>query len=1048
MIGRIGRLARDRAGEIRVVQSRRFRISFRSALLGSLALGALLTAAPVQAADAQQLNLPAGSLEAALTALAAQTGDQLVYTPDLVNGRRVPALTGRYDVDAALAQLLTSSNIVATRAGPRLIVLKRRQAAVVSSAAPAAEVPTQTARPFVREASADPTSDTPVVRQLDRSSETAPPAPTVAAVEVTGSHIRGVGAGASPLVVISRDDLDRSGHATLAEALSILPQNFGGLNTEGTVATGADAQGLNSTYATSVNLRGLGSDATLVLVNGRRLAGSGADGNFTDVSALPAIAISRVEILMDGASAIYGSDAVGGVVNVILRRDLEGGEVRVSAGTGTNDTPRQYQLGAVFGHTWSTGGFLVAYEGDQRNALAAADRPYTDSADLRPFGGSDFRITTAFPGNVVAINPATHVSGPFYGIPAGQNGLGLTPSSFEPGVVNEISRQQGLDVLPGQGVESLYGAFHQDLGDRVELSGDARYGFRAARTAIAGSVATLTIGRNDPFFVSPNGAASNQIQYSFIGELPNPIIRATAESFTSSFGAHVRLPGDWGADGYLGFAQEIDSAKSHGVVNTEILSEALGNVPDNPATAYNPSRDGFFNPYTGIAANPASVTDALGSGFTSSRSRSQVDSANLQADGTLFTLPGGAVKLAIGANIRRETFDRNGSSFTSTAVPTPQGATSGERTVEAVFAETRVPLVSADNARPGVAGLELSLAVRAEHYSDFGNTVDPKFGLIWSPISDLRVRATYGTSFRAPSLEELLSADFISPINFPSAGGTLPALAEQGGNPNLRPETATSWTAGVEYDPHWLAGSHFSLTWFDTDFRGRIDRPVSSDIAGALTDPRFVDFVQHVSPATNPTDLALVEALLANPTATAAAGLTPATSYVAILDLRSVNTGELQVRGLDLEARQAVDLYGGHLALSLAATRLLTYAEALTPTAPSFELVGLATNPAKLRGRLSADWSRDLVGANVALNYVSDFHDTLGVRIADQATVDLQLRAKAPPGRFEGTTFSVSVRNLFNQAPPFYNNPFGYAYDPANADVIGRFVQLQLTRSW
>ncbi|MDB5459912.1 MAG: TonB-dependent receptor, partial [Caulobacteraceae bacterium] len=713
----------------------RLGFGFRSALLGSLALGALLAAAPAQA-GVQQLNLPAGSLEAALGALAAQTGDQLVYTPDLVAGRHVPALAGRYDTDAALARLLSSSDIVASRAGQKVIVLKRRPTAP-SPASTRAEAPVQRARPFVADpaALADPGGDAAVVAAVTRPAAPLPPV-TVEAVEVTGTHIRGAGAGASPLVVMDREDLDRSGYATVAGALNALPQAYGGLNTEGTVATGADAQGSNTSYATGVNLRGLGSNATLVLVNGRRVGGSGTAGDFADVSSLPSIAVSRVEVLLDGASAVYGSDAVGGVVNVILRRDLEGGEVRASAGTGASDTPREYELGAVLGHNWTGGGMLLAYESYQRDALAAADRSYTASSDLRPFGGTDHRLAMAFPGNIVAVDPATGLSGPYYAIPPGQNGLGLTPSAFRTGALNRSDRQTGLDVLPDQRRQSAYLAVHQDLGDRLEISGDARYGFRAARTRIAPQIATFTVRRSNPYFVSPNGAASNQIQYSFEGELPNPVIRATAESLTTSLGARLQLPRGWAADGYLGFAQEIDEAHAGGVVNTAILSEALGNVADRPQTAYSPARDGYFNPYTGVAANPASVMAAIGSGFTNSRTRSQVETVNLQADGPLFKLPGGALKLAVGVNARRETFRRAGASYSSTVAPVPQIGVSGERKVGAVFAEVRVPLVGPENARPGVALLELSGAVRAEHYSDFGNTVDPKAGIVWAPVED------------------------------------------------------------------------------------------------------------------------------------------------------------------------------------------------------------------------------------------------------------------------------------------------------------------------
>lgn len=1015
--------------------------------MASLALGALSWAAPACAGAVRQLDLPAGSLDAALTALAAQTGDQVVYAPDVVAGRRVPALSGRYDAEGALARLLASSNLVATRAGPKLIVLKPRALSPTAAVA-APEAGAADPRPFGGEGLAAVPRDAAIPTAADRPSTAPPPPTTVAAVEVTGSHIRGGAAPASPLLVIGSEALQRSGYATLAGALNVLPQVYGGQATEGTVATNADTVGGNSTYATGVNLRGLGANATLVLVNGRRLGGSGDNGDFTDVSSLPSIAVQRVEILLDGASATYGSDAVGGVVNVILRRDLEGGEARVSAGSGAGDTPREYQAGAVLGHVWSGGSVLLALEAYQRDALAAADRRHSQSADLRPFGGQDRRITTAFPGNVVAVNPATGVSGPFFGIPAGQTGVGLTPSAFLPGVINRLSRQDGLDVLPAQRRTGAYLALRQDLGDKVEFSGDARYGFRAARTHIAGPTSTLTVGPGNPFFVSPNGAASNRIQYSFVGELPNPIIRATAETVSASLGARVKLPRDWRADGYAAQAQEIDETHAGGFVNTSILAEALGNVADRPQTAYAALRDGFFNPYTGVAANPASVMSAIGSGFSTTRSLSRVQTLNLQADGPLVHLPGGDLKLAVGANGRREAFHRQGSSFTSTPTPQPQDRTNVHRTVAALFAEVRAPLVGADNARPGLAALELSGAVRVERFSDFGRTVDPKVGVVWAPTADLRLRATYGQSFRAPGLTQIFALQSLSTINFVLNGVTIPTLTFQGGNLDLGPETAETWTAGLDYHPRWSSGTRLSLTAFDTDFRHRIGRPVSENIGGLFTDPRFAAYVRRVSPATNPADLAAVKAALALPIADGSTTLTAPTDYGAIVELRAVNTGQLRIRGVDVQASQELAALGGRLTLSADATRLFDYDQRLTPNAPAIDLAGVATYPAKLRGRLAADYVRGPVSGGLAVNYTGRFHTLAGGRVADHTTLDLRLQLQGPAGPLKDTTVGLAVRNLFDNAPPFYDNPVGYAFDPANADIIGRFITLQLTRSW
>ncbi len=1020
--------------------------SLRRVLVGSLATSVLAVAAtPVLAAGLKPISIPAGSLEQALGALSAQTGDQLLFPPELVTGRKAPALSGRFTTEEALRRLLATQDIEARRTAPRVVVLKPRRPAPPQTGQGASAV-----APFGGDGDGPPPATAAGAVPATGPVERAPrPAPALLdEVQVTGTHIRGAGVTASPLVVIDRDTLERLGRTTIAEALNTLPQAFGGQSTEGTVATSADTTGGNNTYATGINLRGLGANATLVLVNGRRSGGSGSNGDFVDISNLPSIAVSRVEILLDGASATYGSDAVGGVVNVLLRRDFNGGEVRVGAGTGRSDSPREFDVGVALGHTWGTGSVLFAYEGYQRDALNASDRPFAASADLRPFGGADRRSTNAYPGNVVAIDPATGVSGPYYGIPPGQTGVGLRPSDFRAGQLNRASRQTGFDFLPGQRRQGGYLAVHQELSHTVEVSGDLRYGFRAAKTHIAAPTANLTVGRNNPFFVSPNGAASNQIQYSFIGELPNPITRATAETISTSLGARVRLPRDWAADGYVAWAQEIDEARPRGFINTLMLAEALGNSPDRPETAYSPGRDGYFNPYTGVPSNPQSVLSAISSGFTQSRSKSRVASVNLQADGPLFRLAGGDLKLAVGLNARRETFLRGGAGYTSTAAPVISTGVRGERTVTAAFAEVRAPLVGEDNARPGIARLELSGAVRLERFSDFGRTIDPKVGVMWAPTNDLTLRATYGQSFRAPGLTQLLNEQMLTAVGFTINGVQQQTLAFQGGNPDLEPETAETWTAGLDYRPAWSRGTRLSLTYFDTDFQNRIGRPVTENLAGVFTDPRLAAFVRRINPATNPADLAFVNAALALPITQASARLFPPTSYIAVIELRQVNTGQLHIRGLDVQASQDLAAFGGRLTLRADATRLFAYDQRLTPAAPAIDLAGVTTYPAKLRGRLSADFRKGGVSGGVAVNYVGAFHDLTGVRVDDHATVDLQLRLKAPKGRFEGTGLNLYVRNAFDKDPPFYNNPFGFPFDPANADIIGRFVKVQLTRSW
>jgi outer membrane receptor protein involved in Fe transport len=1011
----------------------------RAVLFAGLATAALLAASSAEAESATAIHLSAGPMDTALLDLAAQTHEQLVFSPALVAGLRAAPLRGTFTVEDALARLLAGTRVVATRTGPSTLVLKAGGAAAATpvklgsegrAASPFGGEPPAASPLALSERQADPVATAPVT--------------TVEAIEVTGTHIRGA-VSPSPLLVISRDDLVRTGRSTVAAALQALPQNFGGGASEGTSNTGADTVSRNQTFANAVNLRGLGNNATLVLVNGRRLAGSGTFGDFTDISAIPTSAVERVEVLLDGASAIYGSDAVAGVINIILRKTFSGAEARLEAGAATEGAPQEGQFALTLGKRWESGGVLLSYEGQLRGALPSADRRYTASADLRPLGGTDQRVTNSFPGNILNSDFA-----PGWAIPAGQNGVGLAASSLRAGVVNLQNQLQGVDILPDQNVQSLYLAADQALGDRLQLSADARYSNRRYQAQLAAATSTIFVTTANPFFVSPTGDTSEFVAYNFAGDLPNSVERGSVETFTGTFGGTLRLGGDWQGDGYLTFAQETEEDETTGIVNSTALSEAVGSVADRPQTAFLATRDGFFNPFSGIpGSNAPAVLDYISDGFTRSESRDQVYSANLQADGSIWTLPAGALKLAVGLQARRETLVRSGSNFTSTVAPTPQAGTDLARTVTAAFAEVRAPIFGASNAVPGFQKLELSLAGRIEHYSDAGTTSNPKVGVLWQPIGDVTLRATYGTSFRAPALREIADPALNSESLFPLGTARVRSILLNGGNPTLRPETAETWTAGLDYRPVRWPGLDLSFTGFDIRFSERIGQPVLANLAGALTDPTLASFVTRVSPGTNPADLALVNALLASPAASRIAGLFPASAYGAVVDNRYVNTTTLHVRGFDLIAAYAFDVGGDRISLTGNGTYLSDYDQQITPTSATVNDIGIAGFPVRFRGRAMAEWTRDRVTAGLAFNYISAYRDLFGVKIADQPTFDAQLRlAPAESGIAKALAVTLNIRNLFDRAPPFYNNLAGVAYDPTNADPIGRFVSVQFTRVW
>lgn len=1009
----------------------------RSAWFAGIAVAAFL-AGTAHAQTSYAIDVHAAALEPALLALASQTKQQIFFPRALVAGRRAPALKGAFTPEAALDQLLVGTDLRARRVNAKLIVVERTGA---NSAE--ADSTDKGAPPFPEAAARrdDGAIDRAISQLVD---------PTIVEeVTVTGSNIRGAPP-ASPVLTLSAAALERTGHATIADALRALPENFGGLAAESNNLTGADGVGRNTAFGTGLNLRGLGNGATLVLINGRRVAGSGTFADFVDISTIPTSAVARVEVLLDGASAVYGSDAVAGVVNIILRKPFDGGETRLLAGSGTAGEPLQAQIAHTVGRRWSDGGIVMSYELQRRHALRTGTRDFSRSSDLRPFGGSDFRVINSFPGNILRLDPVTNGQVPGFAIPAGQSGLGLRPTDLQAGVINLQNQRSGADILPRQTMNALYVAVEQTLG-RLEVNADARWSYRRFKARGNPVSSTFTVGRGNPFFVSPNGSATHSIAYSFAGDLPNPYQAGSAEALSMALDAALSLGPSWRADGYLSLAQEIDEAEASGFVNSLILGEALGNVADRPDTAFNAARDGFFNPFTGIpGSNRAAVMSAIGTGATWARSRSRMLTANLQVTGTLFELPGGPLKIAAGGQARREELLRAGMNYLSTPAPVAFVGTDADRDVLAGYAEARVPLFGAANARPGLQRLELSLAGRVERYDLAGSTANPSVGIVWQPLGGLQLRGTYSRSFRAPALREVFEPAGLNPVLLSRGAARVRTLQLTGGNPDLDPETADAWTVGFDLTPAALPGLRLSATLFDARFENRIGRPASVNSANALVDPTLAPFVRFISPNTNAADLAIITEALASAPFNATNGIFPATDYGAIVDVRYVNTTTLRVRGLDVTGSYRFDVGDGdRVELGGNVSYLFDYKQQFTPASPIIDTVNVANFPLRLRGRTTADWTRGPLTLGGALNYTGRYRDTLGNRIGAFLSLDLQARvAPAESGPLRNVAVLLSVRNAFDRDPPFYNNSTGFAYDPANADPIGRFVSLQLTRTW
>lgn len=425
--------------------------------------------------------------------------------------------------------------------------------------------------------------------------------------------------------------------------------------------------------------------------------------------------------------------------------------------------------------------------------------------------------------------------------------------------------------------------------------------------------------------------------------------------------------------------------------------------------------------------------------------------ASVGADGSLFHMRSGVARGAIGAEVRRESFSSH-----YTGVFVSENSLNEQRTVDAIYAETRIPILA--RRRDASLGplLSADLAGRYEHYSDFGSSLNPMAGLAWQPTRGLRFRGTVSSSFRAPNFYELYGASQAELFNSPypgSQGGTEAVLIKVGANPALKPEKSTEWTVGADIAPE-RTGLDLKLTYFHVHFKDRIASPEIPLLSALDQGQIFAPYLQW-----NPT-LSELEAS-AGPAAdyyniTVYPGFGPARSLsdaVAIADDRLQNVGVTNVSGIDAGLTQRGEFDGATYRVKAQTTYLLRYENIFVPGAMPLNVLSTFQNPVNFRARLMAGVSFGMVSANSALNYTNHYSDTtqgLPVRVASWTTVDLQVAYRMPDDLFlGGLTASLSCQNCMNRNPPsLRTTTYLLGYDPANANPLGRFVSLTLRKKW
>jgi outer membrane receptor protein involved in Fe transport len=955
-------------------------------------------------------------LASALESIARQAGLQLIYSSSLSNGVGTPGAAAGLTWQDSLRQVLRGTGLTYQLVNEHTVTIIQDPNAQATAAGSADVQPLEgdASRSDRRRAhfSVPQFGDLP----LDQ-------------VIITGSHISGVAPSGSQVITIGRKQIDRSGYSTVQEVVRALPQNFSGGASDDTRTTLEDL--FNSSRGSGLNLRGLGSGSTLVLINGRRLAASGSDGRFVDVSGIPLSAVERIEILPDGASAIYGADAVGGVVNFILRDDYNGAESLLKYGTVTAGAMKSTQLAQLLGDQWDSGSALLSFEYYSRDSLPNADRRQSRNSDLTSLGGQNFDETEG--------NPGTLVWGPVtWALPRGQNGSALSSADVIAGTSNLSNRNEGWDLLPNHKRWSLVSTVRHNLSDRTQLFFDGLLSQRHTEYLNPAARQAVTVPESNPFYFNPSGQPGPvAVLYNFKDDLGYEYDQAKVTTANAAGGATMRIGEHWDVTTYASYSKAKDVSNAENAVNQTALAIALADP--NPATAFNPFGDGSNT-------NPATLETIRDNVY--GRRNATLKALNLTAEGVLYSFSDRDVRMAMGADLRWQALD----SFFAQGV-VPLAASDASRRAQGVYAEMLVPLVPENNGGyPGARSAQLSLAARHENYSDFGGATMPKIGLRYSPFQSLTLRTSWARSLKAPNFTDLDTSRNSAQIGLlPDPASPAKAsyvMIWNGGNSELHEENAEIWTAGLEFT---IPAHNLSIAagYFNINFRDRIDQ-VSFDSA-FLQDPIYSDIVTR-----NPSPSFLTNICNHATLIGASVGSCPSfdVPIAAVIDMRVANLAVLTTSGIDLQISHDLATRKGLFATRLSATYLLDYSRAQFEESPMASALNTPGNPVDLRVQGSLSWDHRGFGVTSAMNFINSYQDTSSRpsrEIASWTTFDLQARYGATSGdrnRWNGASIALSVQNLLDKDPPFYNNPSGYGYDPSNADLLGRFVSFQLNKSW
>ena len=825
----------------------------------------LAAVALTQSAWAQQMNFDVPAIEAikAIPEFARQAGIQIVAPADQLKGITTPAIKGAMDTRAALRKLLIGTGLEIASDDGAVITLK----GVSRASDDAKGAPHQSSRNPFQLVQLDQGTDSSASRSAydadGRSAERADSSTVGRAIPevlVKGSKalnmdIRRSRDDAQPYVIFDRQKIERSGATSLEDFLKQrLPMNTSALTYN------QQSGGLGN--LSQINLRGLGTNQTLILIDGRRAAGISFGGNPAqpDLNGIPLEAVDRIEILPTTASGIYGGSATGGVINVILRRDYAGAEVKLAYENSFDTDTAVRRIGLSKGFILEEGKSEVLLAGSyvDQNVLVMRDRDFLRDGRQRVLANNpDYYTTAATPPTGATTNIRSANGSPLFGpgtpsftsVPVGYaGGGGLAPLQQNAGHYNlDLADSAQFDsggrsLLGAPAIESLQVTARRRFHPAVEAFVDFSTSTNTSHVPVSGL--ELFSGLSGAFI--PPDAPNNPFGQGILVTVPSAagdgdnVNRVAARRLAG--GVVIQLPKAW----HLGADYTWDRSSS---------------TLRQPRSAYAGEliSDGTLDVLRDTSAFPLALDPYLQE-FRTSPLRSVTRNASLRAAGPIGALPGGPIVFSALLERRDDAAD-GGTEFMSFGAGTPFIATSRilprSQTIDSAYLELKLPLVSSRNKLRGIQELELQLAGRTDDYetdtsparvaaastapitrlhSEVRST-DPTIGLLYRPIGALMLRASYGTGFRPPGIADFADVRFAYPPGFftdPRRGNepTGAFLATAGGNQDVGPEQSESWSAGVVFTPASAAGLRLSLDY---------TRIVKTDNITSLSEQQLID---------------------------------------------------------------------------------------------------------------------------------------------------------------------------------------------------------------